>query len=190
MLVDETRKAVSDYTFLGISIDPATDPDHQDFKRITAEIPVSRQFFDAFLSGRGGYRAQYALGVEPGERFNRVAADALAGVLIPLEKYYLGDLDRALCERSFNGPHTKLWFPKEVSAVEHADYLSDLPETICWAPWTTYWAKKTPPRKGLLAPQPEATSILINGTFVESVGWNFWNQKPGRSQELNDSGWV
>ena len=46
------------------------------------------------------------------------------------------------------------------------------------------------PHKGLLAPEPENTVILLNGAFIGLQSTDDYEQKPGRSKELYETGWT
>lgn len=187
-LATELERAVGEYTFVGLECDAANN--QPGFGRVSADIPVSAPLFDAFFNGPGGYRAQYAIGERTGEAFNQSILLAITPILASLPPTYLQGMDRAFCERSLAGSHTKVWFPKEITSVEYQEELESLQEVICWSPWLQWWAGKEVPRKGLLAPQPERTAILLNGTFVGGANDTEWDQKPYRSSDLHARGWT
>lgn len=189
-LAAEAQEAVANWALLSIDLDPATDPEHAVFQRVSAEIPVSLKLFDAFFNGRAGYRAQYAVSKQAGERFNRSAIQMLAPILGPLEHLYVGGFSRSFCDTSLDGPYTKLWFPRSITDPVAKSYLLSLPEDICVAKWQSAWRMDEPPRKGLLAPISDPPAILLNGTFFRPGNSEPWNQKPLRSDELHNEGWT
>jgi hypothetical protein len=189
-LAAEILRAIDNWGLASVDLEQASDAAHSGFQRVNAQIPVSADLFDAFFNGQSGYRAQYAISVAEGERFNRSAIDLLAPILVPLEDRYFGDFDRDFCARSIGSLHTKLWFPKSISDPIREGYLATLPEEISVSRWRRWWEHRSPPRKGLLAPNFEEPAVLLNGTFIRPVDGAIWDQKPGRSVELHERGWT
>lgn len=187
-LKSQVEESVHRWKCLGMDSDPAND--HQEYARIYSKIPVEREFFDAFFNGRSGYRAQYAVSIEKGEQFNKEAVGIIVSVLLLVERYCDKKYDRKFYESSLRGVHSKLWFTKDVSDLSSEKRLLQFEESIRWPAWKRYWESKSKPRKGLLAPVSEEPAILLNGTFLCKETYRVWDQKPRRSQELHEIGWV
>lgn len=173
-----------------ISINNEQGRERSDYNRTFVEIPISRELFDSFFNSRTGYRARYCVSEELGEQFNAQIVDAIVPKIIEAESLYTEDVNRDFCERSLRGPYTKVWFPTSITDPSYEPNLLKLPEEIQVPMWVEYWKRRAPPRKGLLAPKPDESAILLNGTFVRRHDWDVWNQKPDRSSELNQIGWT
>ena len=137
-----------------------------------------------------GYRAQYYISVENGERFNRFVIKTIAPLIVEATGLYKDKFSRELCKLSLYGKYSKFWFANDITDPSGQEYLNRLPEVIRVKSWREYWEDKQPPRKGLLAPLPKCTVILLNGTFVNLETKEICNQKPGRSRELYEQGWT
>lgn len=187
-LGEEVSRSIKAHRFLSVERDDAQNK--PGYSRVQANIPVSSEIFGQFLNGRTGYRAQYFDSVEAGQEFNRLASDAIAVTILQNEQLFADGVDKALCERSLYGMYTKLWFPKDVTSPNYSDHLLLLSETIRVDRWVQCWRPKPRPRKGLLAPKPAETSVLLSGTFICPADWSNWDQKPGRSLEIFETGWT
>ena len=187
-LVHEVHKGISDYSIIAIDMDPCRSKDG--YKRVYAELSVCPELYDQFFNGNSGYRAQYCMGEAVGERFNDHIVKVIAPILIESHQLYTKDVSRDFCERSLLGPHTKLWFSKEITSPDYESHLCLLPESIRVPKWVAHWQNRCEPRKGLLAPRPEELIILLNGTFIHSDSFQLWNQKPARSNEITETGWT
>ena len=160
------------------------------FNRVSVKIPVSDTLYDQFFNGRSGYRAQYYVGIEYGEYFNRFLIDKIASLIVSAEELYIDKFTREFCEQSLCGKYSKFWFSKEITDQSYQKCLSKLPEVILPDRWSQHWKNKPKPRKGLLAPDPENKVILLNGTFVDKITGNECEQKPERSKEIHKTGWT
>lgn len=183
----EVTQGIADYSIL--SIDSEHSNELEGFQRVSVELAVSVELFDAFFNSRTGYRAQYYHSEATGEAYNKIIVDRIAPLLIA-SKLHAKDVTYEFCEKSLYGPYTKLWFPKEVTSPSYEQHLLLLPEAIKAKRWYDFWAEKNVPRKGLLAPKPQTSSILLNGTFMRFHDWQAWNQKPNRSTEIHLQGWT
>lgn len=186
MLVEEVHEGLA--TWLVLSFEGEVSNDRSGFRRALIDLPISSQVFELFFNSRSGYRAQYAHSEANGERYNQFVVRALVPLLLEAGRF--GEVDQELCRASMNGPHTKVWFPKEVTSVEYAEELLLLDETIRVGRWQKYWKDKPTPRKGLVAPAPINPAILLNGSFVDPKTWEIWDQKPYRSHQIAERGWT
>jgi hypothetical protein len=139
--------------------------------------------------GATGYRAHYAVGIDFGETFNRSLVDAVAPIVVSSENLYCDHFGKDFCERSLLGPFSKFWFSKELTDPSAQSELLKYREELCVPRWDEYWREQPKPRKGLLAPRPANPTVLLNGTFV-SDGGAVYEQKPGRSKQIFDTGWT
>jgi hypothetical protein len=145
--------------------------------------------FDQLMNGATGYRAHYSVGIESGEDFNRQLVEAVAPIIVHAEHLYKDKFDYILCERSLFGPFSKFWFTKELTDLSAQAYLLKFQEELRVPQWLEYWRNRPRPRNGLLAPVLDEPAVLLNGTFVNNAG-EAYEQKPGRSGQLLDSGWT
>lgn len=179
----ETAKAIADWAAL-----PSEEPCHDrlGYRRVSVAIPISNTtLFHQLMNGPTGYRAHYARGIAAGEDFNRILVEAIAPLFIQSEQ--LCQFDHRLCQRSLLGPYSKIWFSKDITDGDYEHRLLELAEVLVVPQWQTYWRLFPKPWKGLLA--PNSSSIVLNGTFVSDDGI-VYEQKPGRSKELFESGWT
>jgi hypothetical protein len=97
------------------------------------------------------------------------------------DRYSTSDFSRSLL-----GRFSKLWFPKSLTDEDNTKNLKNLQERIAAPRWMSYWHNRATPRKGLQA--PACDEILLNGTFINEDG--DFEQKPSRSKDLWERGWV
>jgi hypothetical protein len=182
-----TEVAIDDY---GALLDgPIPCSDAPGYSRVSVELPLQPVFFGQLMNGPTGYRAHHAAGIAIGESFNRRLVEAVAPLLVSAEHLYQDKFDRLLCQRSLLGTYSKFWFTKDLSDPANSSRLLTYPEVIRFSLWREFWATRSKPRKGLLAPNPEISAVLLNGTFVDLRGTEY-EQKPGRSKELHETGWT
>jgi hypothetical protein len=186
-LANEARQAILAYTALPEGREPCDN--QEGYFRASVEIPLSQALFDQLMNGPTGYRAHYSVAVEVGEDFNRRLVEAVAPLFVDAERLYADKFDAVFCQRSLLGPFSKFWYPKLLTDPSAQSQLLKLKEELRSPRWVKYWRARPKPRKGLLAPLPENTSVLLNGTFVNDAG-EVYEQKPGRSKELFETGWV
>jgi len=141
------------------------------------------------MNGSTGYRAHYAVSVALGEAFNLALVQAVTPLVIAAEALYESRFTREFCSQSLLGRFSRLWYPKELTDPSAQAQLLKFKPAIRHARWARYWQALPQPHKGLLAPVSEQASVLLNGTFVSEDGTDF-EQKPGRSQQLLESGWT
>jgi hypothetical protein len=168
---------------------PKSCSDAEGYSRASVEIPLPRTLADQLMNGATGYRAHYSISVDAGESFSRKLVDAVALLIIDAEELYKDKFDRQFCTSSLLGPFSKIWYPKQISDPAATEYLLTFKEKIKHRRWVDHWKGLPQPRKGLLAPISDPPSILLNGTFVNDDG-QVYEQKPGRSQQLFESGWT
>ena len=183
----ETEQALAAFEALPEEPEPCNDK--PGYSRVAVVIPLSRPLFDQLMNGPNGYRAHYSAGVEVGERFNQQLVDAVAMAIVDCEDLYSDRFTRQVCLSSLSGRFTKLWYSKQLTDPSGQRYLEKLPEVIRVPRWTKYWHERPKPRKGLLAPVPDDTSVLLNGSFVRNSDEPY-EQKPGRSMQLFETGWT
>lgn len=187
-LAGEVAQRLAEFQVLPEDREPCRDK--PGYFRASVNIPLTEQLFDQFLNGNSGYRAQYFLGTENGERFNRLLVERVAPLIVDAENLYSDRFDRQFCERSLLGPFTKFWYSKDITDPSAREYLCSLPEVIRVGTWLAYWHGCQKPRKGLLAPLPEDRRVLLNGTFVHPETGDVYEQKPQRSRHLHQCGWT
>jgi hypothetical protein len=141
------------------------------------------------MNGATGYRAHYSVGVECGESFNRCLVEAVAPIVMRADHLYKDKFDCFLCRSSLFGPFSKFWFTKELTDPSAQDQLLKFKEEIGEPRWLAYWRGRAKPWKGLLVPVLDNPAVLLNGSFVNGAG-EAYEQKPGRSKQLFDSGWT
>jgi|SRR5712691_438637 len=186
-LVEQAEQAICEYSVLPEGPEPCNDRDG--YFRASVEIPIKSTLFDQLMNGATGYRAHYSIGVEDGEDFNRRLVEAVAPIIVHSENLYGDKFDEVFCQRSLLGPYSKFWFPKALTDPSAQSELLKFKEELRVVRWLSYWQGRPKPRKGLLAPVPESTSVLLNGTFVNAAG-EVYEQKPGRSKQIFDTGWT
>lgn len=187
-LAGELTQGVVEFQVLPEDREPCRDK--LGYYRVSVNIPLSSQLLNQFLNGNSGYRAQYFIGIENGERFNRMLVERIAPLIVEAEDLYRDRFDRLFCERSLLGPFTKFWYSKEITDPSACEYLSGLPEVIHAGTWVSYWRERPKPRKGLLAPLPEDRCVLLNGTFIHPETGDAYEQKPERSRHIHECGWT
>ncbi len=187
-LAGELAQQLAEFQVLPEDREPCRDK--PGYFRASVNIPLSARLFDQFLNGNSGYRAQYFIGTENGECFNRMLVERIAPLIVEAEDLYRDRFDRLFCERSLLGPFTKFWYSKEITDPSAREYLSGLPEVIRVGAWVTYWRQCPKPWKGLLAPMPEDRCVLLNGTFVHPETDDVYEQKPERSLHIHECGWT
>ncbi len=186
-LTSETESAIS--TFAALPEGPIDSTSKPGFQRIAVTLPISASLFDALMNGESGYRAHYAASPEIGEDFNALLVRAIAPLILAADHLYRDKFTAEFCGKSIFGNHTKLWYSTAVSDPSASTWLHRFPEELRVPHWVTHWSGLHSPRKGLLAPMPEEPAVLLNGTFVNKNGEPF-EQKPGRSLELHQTGWT
>ncbi|UUZ65473.1 hypothetical protein LP417_13760 [Polaromonas sp. P1-6] len=186
-LVTQAEQAIREYSVLPEGPERCNDLDG--YRRASVMIPITPTLFDQLMNGATGYRAHYSIGIEPGEIFNRCLVEAVAPIIVRAENLYHDKFDPLFCQRSLLGPFSKFWFPKELTDPSAQSQLLQFEEELRVSQWVKYWRERPKPRKGLLAPVPESMSVLLNGTFVNDAGEPY-EQKPGRSKQIFDTGWT
>lgn len=186
-VVTLTERATSSYCALPEGPEPCGDRDR--YSRVSVTIPLTSTLFDQLMNGAAGYRAHYSVSVDAGEEFNRRLVDAVAPIIANSELLYRDKFDQLLCRRSLLGPFSKFWYPKDLTDPCAQARLLLLNEELRISRWVEYWSAMATPRTGILAPIPESLSVLLNGSFVDEAGATY-EQKPGRSKQIFDTGWT
>jgi hypothetical protein len=184
---DQTQRGIAAFDVLPEG--PIACNDRSGFSRVSVLIPLDAEVFDQLMNGSSGYRAHYAAGAECGEAFNRSLVEAVVPFIVEAEHLYSDKFSRPYCESSLRGRFSKFWYPKSISDNSAETALLRFKEELQVPAWQDYWRNRPPPRKGLLAPTLDESAVLLNGTFVNSMGDDF-EQKPGRSHELHSQGWT
>jgi hypothetical protein len=181
------KAALQDYRSLPDGPEPCADA--EGYFRVNVEIALPTTLADQLMNGPTGYRAHYSICAEAGERFNRQLVEAIAPLVIEAEHLYRSRFCRRFCTRSLLGQFSKFWYPKQLTDPSSQADLLAFNEVLRLPRWLNYWRTRPKPHKGLLAPISEASSILLNGTFVSDDG-KVYLQKAGRSQQIFESGWT
>ena len=185
-LSQQTELAIGNYTALPERIRCNDAPE---YFRVSVTVPVQPILLDQLMNGASGYRSHYSVSVEAGEAFNRALLDAIAPLVAAATDLYADNFDPTFCQRSLLGSYSKFWFAQDLTDLARSAHLLELKEEIKVSRWKAYWATKPRPHKGLLAPMPHEAAILLNGTFVDDAGREY-EQKPGRSAGLYETGWA
>jgi hypothetical protein len=74
-LAGELAQRLAEFQVLPEDREPCRDK--PGYFRASVKIPLSARLFDQFLNGNSGYRAQYFIGIENGERFNRILVERI-----------------------------------------------------------------------------------------------------------------
>jgi hypothetical protein len=183
---EQTTIALREYQVLPLGPEPCNDC--AGYHRASVLIPLTHCLFDQLMNGSTGYHAHYYVSVMCGEMFNRHLVNAVAPLVVENESLYSDKFARDFCERSLLGRFSKFWFPKEITDPSAQMALLELDEVLSVPRWGHYWRTRPKPWKGLLAPIPENSAVLLNGTFIDTAG--DYEQKPGRSKQIFDSGWT
>jgi hypothetical protein len=163
--------------------------DREGYHRASVVIPLPSTLFDQLMNGATGYHAHYAVGIDFDETFNRSLVDAVAPMVVSSENLYCDHFGKVFCERPLLGPFSKFWFSKELTDPSAQSELLKCREELCVPRWVEYLRHQSKPRKELLAPRPGSPTVLLNGTFVSDAG-AVYEQKPGRSRQIFDTGWT
>jgi hypothetical protein len=189
-LAHETKASIDAYQVIPDGPEPGRNEVPSAFRRVSVSIGITPDLCNLLMNGASGYRAQYYLGSDNGSLFNRALVDSIAPLIAEAEHLYRDRFDRDFCERSLRGSFSKIWYSKEISDPSAQTYLETLPEVINAPRWRDHWQSQKPPRKGLLAPLPDETAILLNGTFLNPATGEEFDTKPDRAAELFEKGWT
>ena len=136
-LKDEVSQGILGYQIL--PEEPEECRDKAGYKRVSVNIPVSAILYDQFFNGCSGYRAQYFIGIENGEFFNRLLVDIISPIIVNAENLYSDKFTRAFCDQSLCGRFSKFWFSREITDPSGQAYLDKLPEVISVDRWKNHW---------------------------------------------------
>ncbi len=186
-LSTQARKAIVEYTVLPEGRERCND--REGYFRASVEIPLTGTLVDQLMNGPTGYRAHYSVAADVGEAFNRCLVEAIAPMIVQAEGLYVDKFAPLFCHRSLLGPFSKFWYPKGLTDPSAQSQLLKAKEELRIPRWVEFWRGRPKPRKGLLAPVPESNAVLLNGTFVNDAG-EVYEQKPGRSKQIFDTGWT
>lgn len=166
----------------------------QNYSRAFFKVHVSEADYDSFFNSPNGYRAQYCLSTENGEKQNRRLIEAITPMCLEYSKRKeQHDLSTEKVLASLRGIDAKAWITE-----------SDLPDVdevhINYGLWV---AKAEASTKGGLADQAARASALVGvlapvGTHIEIKGaWltpqgDEWRdaKKAFRAQEIRDYGFT
>jgi hypothetical protein len=158
------------------------------FFRIEAAIPISKESFDPLFNGRSGYRAQYYLSPEKGERFNRAIIDGLGSAIREafLKQPHRLPIEWNTIELSRKGCQSKIWI-----AGDWAPFVC-LPNVLHPPRWAAYWETSADESVGLRAPLPEEPALDLKGTFVNPDTGEVWlnPKKKCRADDIFQTGWI
>lgn len=166
---------------------------HRGSYRFEATLEVPLQLATHFHSARSGYRAQYYVGIENGEKANRYAVDAIMPALLSR----LGGVRKRSCpvafiEASLLGSHTKLWLHQGtwLRQCRNSERLLFPPQWRRHAEASQTERIRKLLRWGTLVPATEAR-IDIKGTILRPDG----SETPGalksaRSLEIHSYGFT
>ncbi len=176
------------------NIDYFVDEVRSDYSRAFFKVHVSEPYYDAFFNSPNGYRAQYCLSMENGEKQNRRLIDAITPMCLEYSnEHELHDFPTQKVLTSLRGVDAKAWITE-----------SDIPDIdevhINYGPWIakadastentmTDQAARASASVGVLA--PVGTHLEIKGAWLTPEG-NEWRD-PGkmyRAQEIHDYGFT
>ncbi len=166
----------------------------QDYSRAFFRVRVSEPDYDAFFNSPNGYRAQYCLSTENGEKQNRSLIEAITPMCLEYsQRHEQRDFPDEKVLASLRGADAKAWITE-----------SDIPDVgevhINYGPWV---AKAEALTRGPIADQaaragasvgvlaPVGTHIEIKGAWLTPQG-NEWRdpKKALRAQEIRDYGFT
>jgi hypothetical protein len=151
--------------------------------RIVATIPVSKLLFDELFNGRSGYRAQYYLSVEQGDRYNRAFVEDLSPALQEPHGRLSGcDGPSTPLAQSLGGGSSKIWMPEDEEVLKAA------PAALCPPRWREYWQNREG-AWGLRAPLPPLPQIDLKGSFMRPGSDEEFPTKPDRGRHIHGEGW-
>jgi hypothetical protein len=176
--------AIANYNALPEPPEPCHDC--AGYSRAAVSFKVGHKLADQLMNGATGYRAHYYVSESLGEALNRSLVDAVAPLFVAATALYADRYSTSEFSRSLLGRFSKLWFPKSLTDEANTKSLKNLQERIVVPRWMSYWRNRAIPKKGLLA--PACDEILLNGTFINEDG--DFEQKPNRSKDLWERGWV
>ncbi|MBI5462119.1 MAG: hypothetical protein HY941_08060 [Gammaproteobacteria bacterium] len=166
----------------------------QNYFRAFFKVRVSVPDYDAFFNSPNGYRAQYCLSTENGEKQNRRLIEAITPMCLEYSKRHeQHDFPTEKVLASLRGVDAKAWITE-----------SDIPDVdevhINYGPWA---AKAEASTKGPIADQaaragasagvlaPVGTHIEIKGAWLTPQGSEWRDPKKAfRAQEIRDYGFT
>lgn len=174
--------------------DPRRNPPCLGCSRAFFRIRVRECDYDAFFNSPVGYRAQYCIALEHGQKQNRRLIEAVTPRCLEFQRQYkLGEFPEAMVLASLRGSDAKVW-------INDAD-LPDVDEVhIDYPPWVV---KARAAASGTLADQaarasaasgvlaPEGTHIEVKGAWITPNGEECRDpSKAHRAQEIRDYGYA
>lgn len=160
---------------------------HPGQARVSGVFRCPEDVFDQFFNGRTGYRAQYYLGPDVGEAYNRKVLDRLEPIVRCVCVKTTTRLVPAVADReSLRAPGAKVWFRER---RDH--YLGD--SLIRPARWVEHWEARSKEFPMGLIPAPrEFPWVEVKGGWVHaSDGYPpAGTMKPDRAISLHNSGWT
>jgi hypothetical protein len=160
--------------------------------RAEIKLILPRQTVDRFHNGAGGYRAQYYLGADEGERANQFTLYQIIARLKELRNTPLmKGVEWGFIESSLRQKDAKLWIHEGAWLTENrpAD------RNLFVARWCTNSSKvgldfRFEPRWAQLTPENE-TKVDLKGDYVgENLNPVGFSSKPCRRQEIHDFGFT
>lgn len=160
-------------------------------RRAFFRVHLPKCAYDAFFNAPVGYRAQYAIGAENGERRNRELLKALEPACIEAMSRH-PERDESLLVASLHAANAKLWIQEsDLQGLDgvHIEYPPWLAKLAADSVGTTAErAARAAASAGVLA--PIGTVIEIKGGWISSGGEECRDPaKANRSAEIHDYGY-
>ena len=150
-------------------------------RRVEFLILVQKDTYDAFFNAPVGYRGQYAISVESGDRANRHLLCAAEDLLVG---YYLASgfgCDVDAVEASLRGAGAKIW----IDETEVEPQMGRSEAEIVYEPWR----KASENGAGLLAPVGQR--LEIKGAWIDANNQVHMDpRKSTRSEEIHTVGFT
>jgi hypothetical protein len=177
---------------VSFAVEPRHNPPCEGAHRAVFRLRVAPAAYDAFFNSPVGYRAQYCISVENGERHNRELIDLLTRPCLDFaQRKAPSTFGDRLIRASLAGQQAKIW-------IDEADLNRLEGAHISFPRWTTKaaaaaegsWADmaaRSKAESGILA--PEGTHLEIKGAWILPDGAECRDPtKEHRSREIHDYG--
>ena len=191
---DEVINRIVRGTVDSFKAEPRENPPCQGCLRAFFRLHVNECDYDAFFNSPVGYRAQYCIGVEHGEKQNRRLIEAITPLCLEFTK---GKEERGFpAERvlaSLQGTDAKVWInDRDLPNVDevHINYHPWVAKAQAAAEGSSAdQAARANATVGILA--PVGTHVEVKGAWLTSE-WREWRdpRKAFRAEEIRDYGYT
>jgi hypothetical protein len=174
------------------SVEPRENPPCIGTNRAAFRLQVRPEDYDAFFNSPVGYRAQYCITVEQGQRCNRQLIDALTPKCLVFAKgKEPADFPESLVAASLAGNDAKVWIEEKALAGLEGTHIQ-------YAPWLAKAAAVSTGSFAEMAERSKAEAGILApfGTHLELKGAWIWRdgtdcpdpKKQSRGDEIHNYG--